>query len=351
MKENKEGKPSQVLYRKYRPQIFKEVIGEDHIVKVLENSIKLGNISHAYLFTGSRGTGKTSVARILARELGTTATDLYEMDAATHTSVEDIRELNEDVYTLPFESKYKIYIIDEVHMLSKSAFNAILKTLEEPPKHVIFILATTEIQKVPDTVVSRCQTFVFKSPSRSILKDFAQMIAKKEGSELEPGAAELIAILGDGSFRDSHGILEKVLSSTKNDKIITRSEVEAVTGAPRAELIQEILESVVEKDLHKGLEAINKASAGNADMKLFAKLILERMRFLFLIRLKAGMDNYISGEVSEDDFLFLKELGSKAGKDLTSEVLLKFIEAYENAGRTSIPELSLELALADIIQK
>lgn len=348
MKETKTGKPTQVLYRKYRPQIFMDVVGEDHIVKVLENSIKLGNISHAYLFTGSRGTGKTSVARILSRELGTTETDLYEMDAATHTSVEDIRELNEDVYTLPFESKYKIYIIDEVHMLSKSAFNAILKTLEEPPKHVIFILATTELHKVPETVVSRCQTFVFKSPNQSILKDFALMIADKEGFTLEPDAAELVAILGDGSFRDTHGILEKVLSSTK-DKKITRSEVEMVTGAPRSELVREILEAVVEKDLHKGLDAVGKASAGNADMKLFAKLVLERMRFLFLIRLKAGMDNYISQEVSEDDFNFLKNLSSKSGKDLTSDVLVKFIEAYEQSGRTSIPELALELALADTI--
>jgi DNA polymerase-3 subunit gamma/tau len=348
MKETKAGKPTQVLYRKYRPQTFKEVIGEDHIVKVLENSIKLGNVSHAYLFTGSRGTGKTSVARILARELGTTETDLYEMDAATHTSVEDIRELNEDVYTLPFESKYKIYIIDEVHMLSKSAFNAILKTLEEPPKHVIFILATTELHKVPETVVSRCQTFVFKSPNQSILKDFVSMIADKEGFKLEPDAAELVAILGDGSFRDTHGILEKVLSSTK-DKKITRAEVEMVTGAPRAELVREILEAVVEKDLHKGLAAVGKASAGNADMKLFAKLVLERMRFLFLIRLKAGMDDYISQEVSEDDFKFLKDLSSKSGKDLTSDVLVKFIEAYEQSGRTSIPELALELALADTI--
>jgi len=340
--------PSQVLYRKYRPQTFSDVIGEDHVVNVLEKAIKLGNVSHAYLFSGSRGTGKTSVARILARELGTTPNDLYEMDAATHTGVDDMRELNEGVSTLPFESKYKIYIIDEVHMLSKSAFNAFLKTLEEPPAHVIFILATTELEKVPETIRSRCQTFVFKAPNQKVLKEFAQNIAKKEGFVLEPDAAELVAILGDGSFRDSHGILEKVFSASK-DKKINREEVESVTGAPRAELVQNILEATVLKDLSKGLNAVSTASAGNADMKLFSKLILERLRFLFLLRLKAGMDEYIKEEVSEDDFQFLSSLASKADQTLTGDVLLRFIQAYEDASRTSIPELALELALADVI--
>ncbi len=150
-----------VLYRKYRPQTFKDVIGQEHVVKVLEGAVKLGNISHAYIFSGSRGTGKTSVARILAREIGTSGNDLYEMDAASNRGIDDVREIRESVNTLPFESKYKIYIIDEVHMLTREAWNAFLKTLEEPPSHVIFIMATTELEKVPETVVSRCQTFAF----------------------------------------------------------------------------------------------------------------------------------------------------------------------------------------------
>lgn len=344
----KKSESSGVLYRKYRPQEFSDVIGQDHIVKVLEGALKLGNVAHAYLFSGTRGTGKTSLARILARAIGTSVNDLTEMDAASNRGIDDIRSIRDSVNTLPFESKYKVYIIDEVHMLTKDAWNAFLKTLEEPPAHVVFILATTELEKVPETVISRCQTFTFKSPNLSTLKDFALSIAKKEGVSLEPAAAELVALLGDGSFRDSHGILEKVLSST-SDKKITREEVEVVTGAPKAGLVKDILSAIVEKDLERGLKAVSQAGEANADMKLFAKLILERLRFLFLLRLKAGMDDYIAKQVSEDDFAYLKDLAQKAGPSLTSDTLVKFIEAYENSGRTSIPELALELALADTI--
>ena len=345
----KDSKSGGVLYRKYRPQDFTEVIGQEHIVKVLEGAVKLGNIAHAYLFSGSRGTGKTSLARILARAIGTSPNDLTEMDAASNRGIDDVREIRESVNTLPFESKYKVYIIDEVHMLTKDAWNAFLKTLEEPPAHVVFILATTELEKVPETVVSRCQTFTFKKPNLSTLKDFALAIAKKEVAMLEPAAAELVALLGDGSFRDAHGILEKVLSSTSGKKI-TREEVETVTGAPKAELVKNILESLIEKNLEKGLKAVSAASEANADMKLFSKLILERLRFLFLIRLKAGMEEMIGRQVSEDDLKYLKELAAKAGPDLTAETLVRFIEAYENSGRTSIPELALEIALAESIK-
>ena len=344
-----EKKSSGVLYRKYRPQKFSDIIGQNHIVKVLEGAIKLGNISHAYLFSGSRGIGKTSMARILSREIGTSANDLVEMDAASNRGIDDVREIRESVNTLPFESRYKVYIIDEVHMLTKDAWNAFLKTLEEPPRHVVFILATTELEKVPETAVSRCQTFSFKQPNQTILKNFALSIAKLEGVTLEPAAAELVALLGDGSFRDAHGILEKVLSSSKGKKI-TREEIEQVTGAPRAELVRNILEALVEKNLEQGMRAIQRAGEANANMKLFAKLILERLRFLFLLRLKAGMDDYIALQISEDDFKFLETLASKAGSDLTAEVLLRFITAYEDSGRTSIPELALELALVDSIK-
>ena len=151
---------SEALYRKYRPENFDEVLGQDHIVTTLSESLKLGNVAHAYLFSGGRGTGKTTMARILARAVNCSENDLYEIDAASNRGIDDIRELREAVNTLPFESPYKVYIIDEVHMLTKEAFNALLKTLEEPPAHALFILATTEMDKLPETIVSRCQTFI-----------------------------------------------------------------------------------------------------------------------------------------------------------------------------------------------
>ena len=337
-----------VLYRKYRPKGFKDVVGQEVVVSVLANEIKLGTISHAYLFAGSRGTGKTSVARIFAHEVGTTPNDIYEIDAASNNGVDEVRALNEGVHTLPFESKYKIYILDEAHMLSKSAWNAFLKTLEEPPAHTIFILATTEIDKVPETVQSRCQTFIFKRPNQKTLKDFAVHIAKEEGRKLVAEAAELVSLLGDGSFRDTHGILEKVFSSS-SDTQIEREEVERVTGAPKGTLVRDVIASIVEKDLAKGMKAIAEARQANADIKIFAKLILEHLRYLFLIRLKAGLDEYILAESSEDDYNFLKDLAGKADNTLTSDILVRFINASESAGRSSLPELALELALADSI--
>jgi DNA polymerase-3 subunit gamma/tau len=180
------------LYRKYRPETFDDVLGQDAIVASLKHAIAQEKVSHAYLFAGSRGTGKTSIARIFARALGTSANDIYEIDAASHNGVDEIRELRDGVATLPFDSKYKVYILDEVHMLSKPAFNALLKTLEEPPKHVVFILATTELHKVPETVRSRCQIFEFKKPHAALLASFVQAIAKKEGGAVDDGAAELI---------------------------------------------------------------------------------------------------------------------------------------------------------------
>ena len=207
------------LYRKYRPKNFQEVLGQDHITKVLESSIKDNKVSHAYLFVGSRGTGKTSVARIFAKEIGTTENDLYEIDAASNRGIEDIKTLRDGARTLPFDSKYKIYIIDEIHMLSRDAWGALLKTLEEPPRHVIFILATTELRKVPDTIISRCQVFTFKKASDASCKNMLLEVAKKEGFELDKSSAELLAILGDGSFRDALGTLQKVLNFSKNKKI------------------------------------------------------------------------------------------------------------------------------------
>ncbi len=185
------------LYRKYRPQNFEQVIGQSHVVSLMEEAVKNGHPSHAYLFTGGRGLGKTTVARIFAKELGTAPVDIYEIDAASNRGIDDIRDLREEVRTFPMESKYKVYIIDEVHMLTKDAFNALLKTLEEPPAHAIFILATTEFDKVIETIRSRCTILHFRQPDNITLEKYISDIAKNEGVQITDGAALLITLLAD----------------------------------------------------------------------------------------------------------------------------------------------------------
>jgi len=339
------------LYRKYRPTKFSEVRGQDHIVDVLERSIEDEKVSHAYLFVGSRGTGKTSVARIFAKEIGVSANDLYEIDAASNRGIEDIKELREGARVLPLDSKYKIYIIDEVHMLSKDAWGALLKILEEPPKHVIFMLATTEFHKVPETIISRCQVFTFRKPNETILKELILDIANKEKRDIESEGAELIAILGDGSFRDAEGVLQKVLNFTKSKKI-TREEIEAITGAPKTQFINDFLSALVDKDVEKGIEAVRSASALNLDMKLYLKLIIQKLRMVIILRYAPKLEKEMTGDLGESDLGFLKGLIStdKQGM-LRSHALSVLLGAYEDIDRAFISELPLELALVEIISK
>ena len=249
------------LYRKYRPQTFSEVRDQDHIVKVLEGAIAKETIPHALLFSGGRGTGKTTLARIFAEAIGTSSVDLYEIDAASNRGIDDIRELREAVHTVPYESKYKVYIIDEVHMLTKEAFNALLKTLEEPPAHVIFILATTEEEKLLDTILSRCQVFRFRSPSRAVLAGVVTDVAKQEGFKLSPEAADLIAVAADGSFRDALGVTQKVILAS-GDTVGSADEVAEIIGAPKQAIIAALLEAFNTKDSAAALAAIADAATG-----------------------------------------------------------------------------------------
>lgn len=333
-----------VLYRKYRPQSFKDVLGQEQVVAALQGALKLGRLSHAYLFAGPRGTGKTSVARILAREIGTGAADLYEIDAASNRGIDDIRLLREGVAAVPFESRYKVYIIDEVHMLTKEAFNALLKTLEEPPAHVVFILATTEVEKLPETIVSRCELHSFKRPSQVILKEVALRIAKKEGCAVEPAAAELIALLAEGSFRDAQGILQKAIGASP-DKKITLGEVEKITGAPKGTLVNGVIEAIEKKDTAGGLSAIGQAVAQNSDMRVFAKLLLAKLRFIILLRNAPDMERLIEEEASAEDFAFLKKRAFAKDSRITSATLLEFLNVYDLIGFASLPQLPLELAI------
>jgi len=335
------------LYRKYRPETFKDVLGQNQVVDVLKGAIKEGNIAHAYLFAGSRGIGKTSVARILARELGTTQKDLYEMDAASNRGIDDVRELREAVSTMPFDSKYKVYIIDEAHMLTKEAFNALLKTLEEPPAHVVFILATTEIHKLPDTVISRCEVHQFKKPSRTALKKHVLDVASKEGFTLEPASGDLIALLAEGSFRDAQGILQKVISSSK-DKKVSVDEVAMVTGAPKAELVNSVLGALDEGDAEKGIEVLNKVADINVDMQVFGKLLLEKMRAVLLLRFAKHMRASLLEEFGEDDLKFLEGIAGNKESRINADGLVLMLDAYIQIGRSYIPQLPLELAIVKL---
>lgn len=336
------------LYRKYRPQSFKDVIGQDAVVKALQGALDAEKVAHAYLFSGSRGTGKTSIARIFARALGSSDNDIYEIDAASNNGVDEIRALRDSVQTLPFDSKYKVYIFDEVHMLSKSAWNAFLKTLEEPPRHVVFILATTEEEKVPETVLSRCQAFRFKKPSHAVLQKLVETVAKKEGYKLEASSSDLVALLGDGSFRDTLGTLQKVLTSS-SDKTITPEEVETILGAPSARLVNDFLSAITERNFESGAQVLVKASESLSDMKMFLDLVVRKVRFVLLLRFAPAMKKDIENNCSEEDLEFLSKLAKEAGKTLASKELLVLLDMYGALRTASVATLPLELALLRII--
>jgi len=338
------------LYRKYRPTTFAEVRDQDHIIKVLEGAIAKDTIPHALLFSGTRGTGKTTLARIFAEAIGTSAIDLYEIDAASNRGIDDIRELREAVHTVPYESKYKVYIIDEVHMLTKEAFNALLKTLEEPPAHVIFILATTEEEKLLDTILSRCQVFRFRSPSRAVLAEVVMDVSKKEGFKLNPEAADLIAVAADGSFRDALGVTQKVILAS-GDTVGSADEVAEIIGAPKQAIITALLDAFHTKDSSGALTAIADAAATHVDMKLFIRVLLDHVRAVMLLRNRGGNDTAILAQFGIDMQNKLSEFANSPSTPLNSHLLLRLIAVADQTAKSPLPYLPLEIAATELSEK
>lgn len=336
----------QSLYRTYRPQKFSDVIGQDHIVGALAEQLKTEKVAHAYLFAGSRGLGKTSIARIFGKELGVTSKDLYEIDAASNNSVDDIRALSENIFTHPFESPYKLYILDEAHMLSKGAWNAFLKTLEEPPSHALFVLATTELSRIPETVQSRCQVFEFKKPTREGVVKLVRTVSNKEGYELGAGVSELIAFLAHGSYRDALSILEKIVSVSK-DKKITREEAERATGAPQGELVGAFVGALSEGNTDTALTILNKATERDVDMNLFLSLVADRIRNILLIRHAPELHGALKKELGED-YTFLETIATLKESKLTHKTLLVFLDAASRMRFSPIASLPLELAVLEL---
>jgi DNA polymerase-3 subunit gamma/tau len=355
---------TQALYRKYRPKDWDEVVGQDHIVQTLRNAIAADRVAHAYLFAGSRGTGKTTLARLLAKAVNclnpdlakrpdnecenckavneNRFLDLIEIDAASNTSVDDVRDLRDKINFSPSQGKYKIYIIDEAHMLSTAAFNALLKTIEEPPPHAIFILATTEIHKIPATVLSRCQRHEFRRLPVDEIVRHLKFITKAEKIQADDDALIQIARQSAGGMRDAISLLDQLASMGSR---ITLTLAQAVLGTATRQTVLDIISSVADHDPARGLETIHKALDTGVDPRSLARQIVEYLRGLMLIQ----MGNANQVEATAD---VKKQMQAHARSFSTGDVL-RMMKAFNNAATDTRggwqPSLGLELALAEVL--
>lgn len=325
------------LYRKYRPQEFKEVLGQDLAIQVLETAIEQDKIYHAYIFAGDRGTGKTTVARIFAKNIGCSQDDIFELDAASNNKVEDIRLIIDATQASTFGSRYKVYILDEAHMLSRSAFNALLKTLEEPPSHVIFILATTDKYKIPDTIISRCQEINFASPDIKSLEKLITSVSKKEGIEVDSVAKKKIAEEGRGSFRDTLSVLEKILN-TLNKKEISLEDVKEIFGTVEDDEIFNVLEAITEKNVYKLLTSLNNLKLETSQIvdRVYVEIVkmFELALFMRYLTLEEAKEIFM-GQEGEKLIRKTKALAEKHPKVISSGNLYSLLEIEKELNQNS----------------
>jgi DNA polymerase-3 subunit gamma/tau len=355
-----------VLARKYRPQKFEDLLGQEHVAHTLTNAINMGRVHHAFLFTGARGIGKTSAARILARALccaqGPTATpcgtcsicqsissgqsvDVQEIDGASNTGVDDVRTLREGVRYLPAEARKKVYIIDEVHMLSVSAFNALLKTLEEPPEHVVFIFATTEVHKIPATIMSRCQRYDFKLLPSKVLAEHLTRILTNEKIACEPEAVRLVAREAAGSVRDGLSLLDQVVAYV-GDGTLTREKVAEVLGVADRRVLYQLADNVLARDVAQTLRYLADAVDRGVDLMQMARAFLAFLHDLEILTAVPDAEDLI--DATAEETAETKALAGKAGKGLATSLFDRWARAVEDAARSQTPRLLLEMALVDL---
>lgn len=351
-----------VLARKWRPQNFEDIVGQEHVTRTLRNAIKSERVAHAYLFTGARGVGKTSAARILAKALNCekgpttepcnscgpcteisagSSVDVHEIDGASNTSVDDVRELKESINYLPSACRKKVYIIDEVHMLSTSAFNALLKTLEEPPAHVIFIFATTEPHKIPGTILSRCQRFDFKRIPIRLIFERLKGIVEEEGIGISGKGLMIIAREADGGMRDAQSLLDQVISFAGDE--VSDEDIVDVLGVIDRALIQETAIAVIEKDCKRCLETVERLFVYGWDIKEFGKELLEYFRNLAVVKVTDGEPELV--ESTLDDLESMKAMAGKISAETAHLYFDVMARGMEDVLRSLHPKISLEMLL------